>query len=77
MKELDSVTKKMIDDINTRGAGIIAFIVAYEDKSIQVLQYDDEKGHVKFISGKSKNIHISEKIGKNKHRPIAEGGGSQ
>ena len=62
MKLTKDVHEKIIDDLNSRGAGVVAFIIAHYDKSLQVVQYEMD-GSVVYVSEKLKDLQLSTQIG--------------
>ena len=63
MKLTKDVHEKIIDDLNTRGKGVLAFIIALDDdNSLQVVQYHMD-GSVLYVSEKLKDLQLSTQIG--------------
>ena len=64
MKLTKGVHEKIIDDLNSRGKGVLAFIIALDDddNSLQVVQYHMD-GSVVYVSEKLKDLQLSTQIG--------------
>ena len=57
MEDKRVLQDKVLKDLSSRGAELVAFVVCCEDKSLQVLEYD-KKGDVSYLSKKLKNLHL-------------------
>ena len=57
MEDKRVLQDKVLKDLSSRGAELVAFVVCCEDKRLQVLEYD-KKGDVSYLSKKLKNLHL-------------------
>lgn len=65
---MNSVTEKVVRDINDRGMAIVGFVVADKNDKIQFISYD-ENGNVSRMTDKMNGMEIYERIGGRMIRP--------
>ena len=67
---------KIIDDLNARGAKVVAFIVETEAGDVQLLEYD-KKGFLTYISRPVRLMGINERLTGNMVKNICDVGGKR